>query len=78
MEILSFWVKKNNFLKAQYCVQEQEDTFKLDQNCTPCFLLKYKWEPFDFPGSYLLSSKEGAVFFNHNHYIFKNAISLLT
>lgn len=28
----------------------------------PCFLFKYKWEPFVFPGSYLLGSKEKAVF----------------
>lgn len=29
MEILSFWVKKDKFLKAQYRIQEQEDIFKL-------------------------------------------------
>lgn len=26
MKILSFWVKKDKFLKAQYRVQEQEDS----------------------------------------------------
>lgn len=63
MEILSFpssshwsWVIKK-ILKAQYLVQEQEDTFKLDQNFALCFLLKYKWATFIFPGSYLLGSK---------------------
>ena len=71
-------VELDKLLKAQYLVQEQEDNFRLGQACAPCFLLKYKWAVFVFPGSCLLGSKERAAFFNHITIYFLNAVLLLT
>lgn len=80
-EILSFprsgcWARQT-FERAISCSRARGQ-FQARSNLCPCFLLKYKWAVFVFPGSCLLDSKERAAFFNHITIYFLNAVLLST
>lgn len=56
LQLLILGEKGQSFESTIVSVQEQEGTFKLGHTCARCFLLKYTWAAFAFPGSYFRGS----------------------